>query len=191
MLLYHYSADRYSSLKTVEKQGKVTPEDRKVPENIWYERPGRYFEHISFFFDPVPLESIASYFPKDHRVWHSGQKLFQYLIDTRKIGDFKFEVVEFPEKTKLYYDESLTIEAYYKAVLLEMDKNGYMGQGSEALDTACMKFTRTTKEHFKKIPSRPNYSEIKYKYAATVPHVMVYPETGEIDYISIRNVVVK
>lgn len=191
MLLYHYSVNRYAKLKTLAAQGKVSKEEREKAEKSHSARPGYYFDHVSFFFDPVPLKTISQYFPKDHPAWKSGNSLFQYVVDSSRIGAFQFEVVESPEKTKIYYDDSIDLETYHRLLAEILSENGYVGSGNDALEKACRKFIRTTDRYFKTIPRRPNYDEIKYKYAATVPHLMLYPESGEISYLSVKKVTVE
>ena len=40
------------------------------------------------------------------------------------------------------------------------------------------------------LKTRPNFNEIKFKYAATVPHLMLYPILGQVKPIDINKVVV-
>ena len=93
---------------------------------------------------------------------------------------FQYEVVESPEKTKIYYDDDLTIPQYYRLLKEINETNKYIGKSNKDLEAIGERFVGTTTEFFKQIKNRPNYDEIKYKYAATVPHVMLYPHLGQI-----------
>lgn len=194
MLLYHYAKERHPILLTKEKQNTVTPEDRKNAEKEYiehfkktgYKRPGYYFEHISFFFEPVPLEIMSTIFPRNHSIWTRGNMIFEHVVDSTKIKLFDFEVVEFPEKTEIYYDDSLTDKEYFNKLKQAIKENGYIGKNNEALESVSRKFLGHTEEYFKAIKDRPNYKDIKEKYAATVPHVMLYPHIGKIPVRSIQ-----
>lgn len=198
MLLYHYANDKFTTLLTKEKQNLVKPEERKKEEQAYidfyklygYKRPGYYFEHISFFFEPIPLDIIASIFPKDHPVWFSGNELYQYEIDTSKIGHFTYEIVEYPEKTNIYYDDTLTDKEYFKLIKEAVIKNNYIGKNSQ-IEEASKHLIGLTRSYYDQLKDRPNYEEIKYKYAATVPHVMLYPYLGKIKPESVTKVRVK
>lgn len=188
MLLYHYSKEKYNTLLTLEKQGAITKEEREKEENSFIEhskkagylRPGYYFEHISFLFEPPPLENMSTIFPPDHSVWIKGITLYEYVVDTDKIKGFQYEVVESPEKTNIYYDDDLSISQYYRKLKEIIERNKYIGKSNKDLEEIGKRFVGTTTDFFNQIKDRPNYEEIKYKYAATVPHVMLYPYLGQI-----------
>lgn len=196
MLLYHYSKEKHPLLLTLEKQNKITKEERKQEEKNFVEeckkhgyiRPGYYFEHISFFFEPPPLDIISNIFPKDHPVWKKNNTLYEYIVDSRTINSFKYEVAEFPEKTKIYYDDKISDKNYHKLIKDIIISNNYIGKNSEELEVASEKFLNNTRSFFEQIKEQPNYDEIKYKYAATVPHVMLYPILGTIKPKSISQV---
>ena len=188
MLLFHYSKEKYNTLLTLEKQRVITKEEREKEEREFveyskkagYMRPGYYFEHISFFFEPPPLDIMSTIFPADHSAWCKGAVLYEHVIDTNDLKGFQYEVVESPEKTNIYYDDDLTIPQYYRLLKQLNENNKYIGKSNKDLEEIGQRFIGTTTEFFKQIKDRPNYDEIKYKYAATVPHVMLYPHLGQI-----------
>jgi len=200
MKLYHYATTKLTELKTLEKQGAVDAKLRADARD-WYNtfkrdygviRPGMYYQHISFFFEPIPL-NIPSYFKSTHDVWVKGKILHEHVVESDSVGVFGYEIAEPPVKTELYYDESLSVEGYHKK-LTEMYATGdYMGNGSAELEQAYAKLQLQGKaeEYFKLLPSRPNYDQIGMKYAATVPHLMLYPATGVVDVQSSRKIVLK
>lgn len=188
MELFHYSVDRYGTLKTREKQGTITPEQRQkaIEEHKDYyqktgiDKPGFYFEHISFFFERPPLERMSKIFPSGHDFWFRGNKVYEHIVDSKSIGQFAFEIVEFPEKYDLYYNDDIDTATYLLKLKEVTDSLGYIGNGNAALELAVEKNKLKGKtEHFYNLlRSRPNYDKIKNKYAATVPHVMLYPSLG-------------
>lgn len=198
MLLYHYSKDKFSSLKTVEKQRKIKPiEIQKAHEDFLdfekkygIQRPGYYYEHISFFFEKIPLD-IYKYFPKDHSVWVKGNKLYEYTIDSKSIKHFGYELVESPEKIKLYYNDDITLDEYFKRMGMLYERERYIGKDNDMFEKVVKynKLAEVQNTYFTLLKDRPNYNEIKYKYAATVPHVMLYPVLGEIKPIEIKQII--
>lgn len=198
MLLYHYSKEKYSLLKTLEKQGKVTSEERKKEEELYVKKcktykylvPGYYYEHISFFFERPPIEQMSSFFGNSHDVWFNGNILYEHIIDSSKIGTFYYELVESPEKTKIYYNDTLSDKDYFNQLGKIMNDNMYIGKNNKNLELVCEKLKGTTLEYLKLLSSRPNFDEIKVKYAATIPHVMLYPILGQIKPINVNKVVI-
>jgi len=198
MFLYHYANNKFNTLLTKEKQNLVIPEERKKEEKAYmahyklfkYKKPGYYFEHISFFFEPICLDIIAEIFPSDHSVWFSGNELYQYTVDTAKIGHFSYEIVEFPEKSTIYYDNTINDKEYHKLYKDIVIKNNYVGKNFE-IEKASKHLIGLTRTYFEQFKNRPNYEEHKYKYAATVPHVMLYPYLGKIKPESVTKVQVK
>ena len=197
MKLYHYSAAHFDQLKTLEKQRPLTKEEiEEGARSVKWGAPLPYYSHISFFFEPVPLDILSSIFPKDHHTWFKGSRLYEYIVDPASIDHFQYAVVESPEKTELYYDESLSIEEYHRRNDALKKKFHYTGHSLAELQQAAKHLEGTTRACFLALPSRPNWSErgkdsIQNKYAATVPHVMLYPASGVIEYQSVKKVTVK
>ena len=200
MKLFHYSVERYGTLKTKEKQGAVTEEDRQkaIQEHQDYynkmgiDRPGFYFEHISFFFERPPLERMSKVFPSGHDFWFKGNRVFEHIVDSSSIGSFAFEIVEFPEKYDLYYNDNIDTATYIVKLKEATESLGYIGKGNKALELAVVnnKLLNRTGYYYDLLKSRPNFDKIKNKYAATVPHVMLYPSTGIVRPFKIQQVVI-
>lgn len=200
MQLFHYSVERYGTLKTREKQGTVTEEDRQkdIQEHQDYynkmgiDRPGFYFEHISFFFERPPLERMSKVFPSGHDFWFKGNRVFEHIVDSSSIGSFDFEIVEFPEKYDLYYNDNIDTATYVVKLKEATESLGYIGKGNKALELAVVnnKLLNKTGHYYDLLKSRPNFDKIKNKYAATVPHVMLYPSTGIVRPFKIQQVVI-
>lgn len=200
MFLFHYSNNKYPILKTLEKQKHITKDERhkEHDEYIAFKkkykifRPGYYYEHISFFLSPVP-ENITDYFPKDHYIWFKGNTVYEHKVELTSKIHFGYEIVEFPEKTKLMYDESLSDEMYFKLMSDLYLNNRYIDKGYEKFLSIIKdkELIKAQNEYFSKLKDRPNYDEIKYKYAATVPHVMLYPLTGTLNVKSVKEMTLK
>lgn len=192
MKLFHYAKQSFSELRTLERQRPLSEKERKEASDVIISgKPGFYFQHISFFIEPVPLDLLGSIFGNSHHTWYPGSELFQYTVESSKLGSFKYEVVESPEKTELYYDDDLTTDAYVKAHRELLVRLNYVGDSNAKLIAATRHLMGTTRAAFQQLPKRPNWSDIKNKYAPTVAHVMVYPASGIIQYESVSKVIVK
>lgn len=193
MKLYHYSKQHYSELRTLEKQRPISQEEKKKAIEIRLSSlaPGFYYEHISFFFDPVPYEALGKIFGKDHHTWFPGSQLFEYEIDVKQLGHFSYFIVETPEKTELFYNQTISDDEYDVRIKEIIEEHHYIGQGEKAFIKASEPLIGSTRDYYLKIKSRPNWNDIKNKYAATVPHVMVYPDKGIVKYNAVKEVTIK
>lgn len=183
MKIYHYSAGDYPTLQTLNKQKEGLPK-AILPKDVSEE----YGNHISFFFDKVPLDIVGGIFGKHHKAWFSGSELIEYTVEVASIGTFHYEIVESPEKTKLYYDDSISIVEYHRQLRAMNIAKGYVGGGPAEFIRAVKPLVNGTRKAYLEVPHRKNFKEIQGKYAATVPHVMLYPATGEVAYQSKKHV---
>lgn len=179
-LLYHYSTQLYSVLKTLRKQGRKGENDNQK------EHGHQYIDHISFFIEPIPLDILPSIHRQKHPFYKEGKKLYEYVVPTDKLGMLFYELVESPEKTSLLYDKTISDDIYHIRLSEAMLLNHYEGHSISDINKLIDRFKGTTREAFKKIPTRPNYKEIMTKYAPTVPHFMIYPDSGEIAFSEVN-----
>lgn len=187
MKLYHYGQAGYKVLKTLEAQRPITRTEKKEALDMKaYRRnvpPGLYYEHISFMFDPIESDHWK-YFNKNHPVWKKGVSLTEYIVNTSQIGEFKWMIVETPEICDARVDDSVSDEEYWK-IYVEVTTSKYIGDGSRSLEKASREFVGHQKEYLK-IASKLNPNSLKY--AADVPHVMLYPKDGMVLFESSRTI---
>jgi hypothetical protein len=154
MLLYHYSKDYYDNLKTLEQQRQLTKDEiekyKKFKNALSPDKP--YWKHISFFFDPIPVDKLGK--------WYGG-------------------------------DHSVSADDYYKSMLEIMIKKKYRGSGNNELELGAKPLVNKTEHFFKKAKDHERFETFKNKYAACVPHVMIYPDNGIIDYLGVTKVTIK
>ena len=200
MLLYHYATKKFETLKTKQAQGIVTPKDMNESLDVCKEfydsygvrKPGNYYEHISFFFDKIP-DDITRFFPHNHEIWRKGNVIYEHVVDLSKCEHFMYEVVEFPEKTKLRYDDSLNPAQYVHELGKVYRAKKYIGKNIKEL-TAIVKSEDLVKEqnrYFEKLLIRSDYKEISQKYAASVPHVMLYPAEGVMEVSGVNKITLR
>lgn len=145
-------------------------------------------EHISFFVEPPPLDIMGSIYGPDHPVWFPGSILYEHKVDLHLEPAFKYHFVETPERTALLYDRDVSDEEFFKKVNENAEKLHYIGESISEFEIPYKKFKGTTRQFFLDAPDHNNWQEIKDKYAATVPHVMVYPSDGNMKVSQVRKV---
>ena len=196
LFLYHYSAEKHSVLKSIEKQNKLTHEDKEKWDKLAREfgRMGAYYQHISFFFEPIPLDIISKVFSGQHPVWYSGNVLYEHKVSIDDLGEFSYELVESPEVTELYYNpryDNYSDKEWIKLKNKITQENGYTSNTPEELINAISKNIGSVRDAYIQLPHRLNFQDIKLKYAATVPHLMIYPKSGMDNVTSVSKVVIK
>ena len=190
ILLYHYSKNLFDELKTLKASG--VSHSRILGSND--PDLGDYNEHISFFFEPIPYDILGSIFKrKFNDVWYTGSQLYEYIVKVSEMPEFKYRVVESPTITNMYYDphyDNLNKEEYIQLIRqtqLEMKEIGF---NKKDFISIANKYIGLTRQCYIDLPNRPNWDKIKNKYAATVPHVTIYPQKGTIKYSSYKKITI-
>ena len=186
MLLYHYSKDRYNSLTTREFRGLKIDEEMLKRKREYV--PGNYNQHISFFFDPIPFQILGKIYGEGHAAWYPGSELYQYIVDSRDIGKFAYHIVESPESVEMVLDDDVTIEQYHERFAVIAKEKLYIGYSNSELERATRQFTGKTRKYFEEAGKKPTFDTVRDKYAAFVPHVMLYPKGGVVEYIEVDKI---
>lgn len=210
--LYHYSKvpDNkpvpFDKLRSLNKQtgNQVSACTLLPPMAVGYD-VGKwdYKDHISLFMEPIPLNIVAGAF-KEHAFWYPGNALYEYTIKLSALDKFNYYLAESHEKTDLineYFfikkllngdetDDPRILKEYgNKKIKIHKDMK-YIGQGISDLKIAIANSNADIVQDYLKLPKQPLYLENITKYAATIPHLMVYPFNGEIEIFSSRTVIV-
>lgn len=202
MKLYHYAPDLFTSLQTRRKSGLATAVEIKRSEESAkkYLSEGAYVDHISFFFDPIPSKVLANIFGPTHRAWAKGTKLFEYVIDVPALGnDVLYRVVESARKTAFLDqfskdhnwedDDPVLLMKYTKEINALQRKWGELGTGLINLERQIALNVGKTEQAYVIASQREDFEWGREKYAANVPHLMVYPSSGEVAISSISSLV--
>lgn len=203
MLIYHYSKELYSRLLTRRANGadqeEITRSEEQA-ERLKLEAP--YIDHISFFFDPIPSVVVEEVFRDvGHATWYKGSTLYEYVIDTRQFqSDVLYRVVESRRKTEHMdqfivkhnwtTDDPKLLRLWINEIEALQRKWGELGNSRDGLERQCRLNAGCTAEAFILARSRPDFDDGKYKYAANVPHLMVYPEGGKVAISKTNRVVI-
>lgn len=193
MILYHYSKELYPELLTKAQSGGMTSFQIKLAR-MESRRKGYldlpYCDHISFFMEPIPSQLLGELF-KGHPVWFKGNGLYEYLIDVSKLPlEIPYHVVESVKKTALYdkfcieknwvEDDPKLLEEWQ---FLEDEKAREWGEKGNRRDALIKQIDANQgiiEEAYRTAVQREDFVYNKTKYAANVPHLMLYPPTGRI-----------
>lgn len=186
MKLYHYSQEEYTSLISI--YGRGVSEDDKKRLGEWatkVEGPFAYTKSISFFMEPIPVD-LPSILHNEHTFWVSGKTLCEHVVDVSALpADVPYRLVEASEKTDLIYrkqnwkiaEKNPELEALYKKQIKELEESlkleGYGISGLKKLASRYMNIRKSYEELYKLHKKFPE-DNLLSKYAALVPHLMVY-----------------
>ncbi len=205
--IYHYSTKLYEELKSRAKFDNISEKELEKMykvEVVQYCSPDVYDKSISFFMDPIPLKTIAKIFDHKHDFWQSGKELYMYVVLLDSLPeDISYYITESPLANEMLansYKEMPNDDegpewdkwiAKFKCRRLRLLKEaGLVGIGLDKLIEQVNKFEGLTEENFRKAKSYIYMTdEDRYhKYAASVPHLMLYPDSGVINYQSVKKV---
>jgi hypothetical protein len=212
MKLYHYTPYLYRELLTRKArlprnrsiEGTNNPNESLTEASYMdsvkrakdFSQVGSYNDHISFFIDPIPSGMIGTLFENHHHSWYNGNMLFEHVIDTADIPQgFLFEIVETPidietlDKTQ-WVDTDAFVKRYMFNMAAVKIANGERGKGKPSLDKQILRFTGCTEQAYTAAKKRHDWEDNKTKYAACVPHVMVYPPGGTIPVRTVNKIVI-
>lgn len=198
--LYHYSGSKHTVLKTRNAQGThLSPEKLQAARESMeiHHDPGTYAEHISFFLEPVPLDKLGGIFGAHHHFWYPGHEIYEHVVDIASLPSFRYRVVETPLANDMFYKvdwdklDDAEQQTFFQKLAEAQKAHGEIGSTVAQLRSCIRKFAGLTRKAYLALPGQPNWSEIKNKYAATVPHVMLYPEGGEVTVTDVEKVVVQ
>lgn len=181
MYIYHYSREFFKDLRTLKAQGKD-------PVNAHRKD---YGTHISFFFDPLPLKKIAGLFKNEHPFYQMGEGIYEYVVNVNILGDIKYDVVESPGVVKIRDDfpwRSNTQESDQEIIEFRKLKDAYKEKEGETgvtlsgLKKQIALYRGKSFDYFRESVKRSDFDDNRTKYAANVPHVMLFPKNGVIKY---------
>lgn len=191
MKLYHYNPVEFSELKSKIAQGIKGVDNHGIKG---------YASSISFFLEPIPRD-IAEILKHEHDFWVSGRDLYEHVIDTNDLPlDVEYVLTETPDKTKLLYEEQDWSKAegnpelvkQYKQQIEDLEKKkGYRGKGRMKLVQVCKPFTKGISKYYQdmyKLHCKYPEDNLIKKYAATVPHLMVYVGRDSIPVTVVKKI---
>ena len=219
MLFYHYSEIEFDELKSLVAQGKQG-RDSEIERNAGFfdklsnsvlqmlfrlspKGEFEYNRHISLFLEPIPL-NLPSIWEHKHEFWKSGLELFEYTVELKDIPEnISFHLIETPEQIRLLYekqdwelakDHPELIPKFKKEIIDMENSKGYRGHGKNNMVRVCRRFTRGINRYYQHaVQLSKDYPEdgLNRKYAACVPHLMIYPGYLPIPVASVKKVALR
>lgn len=199
MKLYHYANKIHSPLLTRNAQGNVSRKDyqKSLEEAKRNVEPGSYYDHVSFFFEPIPLKEIGDIFEgTSHPVWNNGQELYEHIIDSSQLpADMFYQVVETPLLQKFWGDKNLSSldsdliwdNALKQAKELQI-KHKEWGTNVADLVNVGMGLEKGILDYYRKSKEGDGWESNQKRYAADVPHVMIYSKGGTFPVVEVNKV---
>lgn len=202
MFLYHYSKEIRQTLLSKSASGVMKPIEIKLARLEARRKPYDalpYCDHISFFFEPIPASLLPKLFGKDHPVWVSGNKLYEHIVDVDDLPQvIPYHVVESKKKTALY--DQFVIDNHWEEddpdllhqwQILEDQKTrewGEKGNRRSELIKQISAHQGTIADNFREAVTRDDFEWNRNKYAANVPHLMLYPPQGAVKVFKVKAV---
>lgn len=192
MNLYHYSVEPYPALMTRRALGLSTPTGVRVSKD--------YLDHISFFTGPIPSKLMPLIFNEGvHPFWQAGKVLYEHIIHTDQLPDaIRYRIVESVRKTELldkfseehdWTSHNPAVFAKWNALYEAKQKQwGETGNTKKGLLKAIDVVGEGIGYYFLAAKQRPDFKDGYEKYAANVPHLMLYPPIGVIGVRGVNKV---
>lgn len=203
MKLYHYNVQHLDFLQSLYGRG-ISDEDKKRLGE-WATKtdgPFAYTKNLSFFMEPIPLD-LPEILHNEHTFWKSGLTLYEHVVDTKEfVHDIPYRLVEAAEKTDLIFrkqnwdlaENNPELTSFYKSQIADLEKELELegtGVGNLVRVASRYKGIRNYyKEAYKLYKKFPKDNLIS-KYAACVPHLMVYPAEAKIKVSRVNEITLK
>ncbi len=193
--LYHYASTPLAVIKTARQLNKYNSRqlaefDQLAKEQL---RPGSYADHISFFFSPIPAKFLGSLFPETHSAWATGNRVIEHVVHLTP-QEFSYRIVETPLATCLRTSKPLDafdLNTYFKVLKEMLTRYGEEGGDFETLRKQAIRFAPCLAAAFAGAAITAPEPDNRMKYAANVPHLMLYPETDSIPVLSKRPITIE
>lgn len=204
MKLYHYSTGDFEKLLTKRATGNVTPEEIKKADEQARRilQPGAtYVDHISFFFERIPSDILHNIYGEKHPVWFDGNVLNEYVVDATQFPEkILYEVVEssrevaaldkFTKDHNWVEDDPVLLKKWFAFILNEKVKWGEYGNDKTKLLLQIKRYQGRLRFEFLEAAQREDFQDNFKKYAASVTHLMLYPPTGEVEWVEKNRIVI-
>lgn len=203
MRLYHYNTKQLDFLQSLYGRG-ISKEDKTRLGDLATETEGpfAYTKNLSFFMEPIPID-LPKILHNEHAFWSSGRVLFEHIIDTKEFPhDVPYRLVESTEKTDLIFNKqnwelaegNPELTALYKKQLKDLEQElNLEGTGVSNLIRVASRYKGIRKNYKEayKIYKRFPEDRLIEKYAACVPHLMVYTAEKKIRVSLVNEVILK
>lgn len=155
----------------------------------------KYSNHISCFFDPLPIDLIITANYPDSHIYKSNA-IYEHVIDIRHLDDnVKFHIKETPmDNFLLRFWGVIDDKLYFRSKYMISSLLGNKGLDKSGLVKVVKKFKGTTRKAFEDLLNSYEFNSdenYRYMYAPRVAHAMIYPPSGYVTPIKIIKINLK
>ncbi len=203
MKLYHYNEKPLDILISLYGRGLNSEDKKRLGDYVNETKdPYAYIKNLSFFLEPIP-RNLPEILHNEHSFWTSGKELYQHIVDTSVFSrDVPYRLVESPEKTDLIYnkqnwtlaEKNPELATEYKRQITELEKELLLtGRGIYDLVKVASRYKGITEYYKKAYKLHKKFPEdnIISKYAACVPHLMVYTAMDKVKVSKINEFILE
>ena len=186
--IYHYSDNKYTNILTLNQQPNAKRDPNRHPD---------YGDHVSFFIDPLPTDLITEIFDEgwSYHQLKGGTRLHEHVVDPTQIDmikfhlvenyhfDFLFDVIDSADSLNDKYIKNSSLGKLIKKADDRLSKQRIIvGTEMSELVKYLRKYKGITRKGYERVKKmkkdRPEeFERIKNKYAADVPHLMIYTKS--------------
>ena len=199
--IYHYSTELYENLLTREEQNKrglnvLSQEDKIDQDNKakFRSRKYPYYKELSFMIDKLPFDIILKGgFDPDHKVYKSGNAVYCYYVDVEKLPKMYWQLIESPVDSFMSKIFFINVNWYkkiffrIKSLLKQIQR--YETDDMDRLNIVIDKFKGTYPSSYTKWINSKEFEKQKHMYAASIPHIQLYPSNGEIKFDKVEKLI--
>lgn len=196
--LYHYSSEERDIIKSMFRQSEIDKETLKQEDKKADIRKTRnYLKHISFFPAAIPRNMASLLGPKFTK-WPKGLVLYEHVVEVSYTNLEFFDFVATKIETDFinknfkvdqWSDSEFRKKFFEKLFKVKSDK-GLIG--SDVSDLYYKVQEEGSKLEESIINSKDeDYSPEDYeKYAAFIPHVLVWLKDAQVEPVSVKRIVI-
>ena len=198
--LYHYSTERFEEIITREEQSKrgfniLSDQEKKDLDKKANYRSSKhpYYKELSFMIDRLPFDIILSAnFSTNHKVYRKGNLIYEYKIRLEDLPQMYWQIVESPTDNLLsklpWFENNLYKKSFFKIKSLLKKLQKYESNDMERLKEVVEEFEGTYPMYYKKWINSKKFNYQKNMYAASIPHVQLYPLSGNIKIDNVQKI---
>lgn len=199
LYIYHYSNKLFDTILTKEQQSKAginslskevinKEDDRARFRSSKYPR----YNETSFMIDELPFDVILnSRFDPNHTVYKKGATIYCYEINVLNLPQMHWRLTESPTDTFIRH---FWIEnEFYKRIFFKMKNWLKIIEGNENEDLSKLiktvrKYKGSYNRYFKRWVNSKSFINESNMYAATIPHIQLYPVDGIIEFEKVTKI---
>jgi hypothetical protein len=194
LYVYHYSTEKFDKLLTRHQRYTdgtldLTKEDLEKAENNAKFRsdPMPYHSEISFMIDKLPFDIILEAgFDENHKVYKKGNTVYCYSIDINKLDpNMAWRLIESPVDTLMaklpWFNSNFYKKNFFKIKAFIKKAQGYQNNDHKKLVKTVERFQNTYRKYYTRWVHSKGFAEQKNMYAASIPHIQLYPQDGVIN----------